>query len=86
MIASRAGQPLSLLLLDEIFGSLDEDRRLAVIELLRSVADRFPQVILITHIDSVREGCDRIIRVGYDSAKGVAVVQDDDGGGHDVAA
>ena len=29
MIAERAGQPLSLLILDEIFGSLDEDRRAA---------------------------------------------------------
>ncbi len=27
MIADRAGQPLSLLVLDEIFGSLDEERR-----------------------------------------------------------
>ena len=51
MIAERAGQPLSLLILDEIFGSLDEDRRAAVVDLLRSLADRFPQVILITHID-----------------------------------
>ena len=85
MIAERAGQPLSLLLLDEVFGSLDDDRRLAVVDLLRSLADRFPQVILITHIDSVREGFDRVIRVGYDAAKGVAVVQDD-GAGHDVAA
>ena len=85
MIAERAGQPLSLLLLDEVFGSLDEDRRLAVVDLLRSLADRFPQVILITHIDSVREGFDRVIRVGYDAAKGVSVVQDD-GAGHDVAA
>ena len=27
MIAERAGQPLSLLVLDEVFGSLDEERR-----------------------------------------------------------
>jgi exonuclease SbcC len=87
MIAERAGQPLSLLVLDEIFGSLDEDRRMAVVELLRSLADRFPQVILITHIDSVREGFDRVVRVGYDVARGVAVVQDDQSAGaHDVAA
>ena len=66
MIAERAGQPLSLLILDEIFGSLDEERRAAVVDLLRSLADRFPQVILITHIDSVREGFDRVIRVGFD--------------------
>jgi exonuclease SbcC len=86
MIAERAGQPLSLLVLDEIFGSLDEDRRVAVVDLLRSLADRFPQVILITHIDSVREGFDRVVRVGYDLARGVATVKDEPLGGHDVAA
>lgn len=86
MIADRAGQPLSLLILDEIFGSLDEERRLAVLDLLRSLADRFPQVILITHIDAVREGFDRVIRVGYDVSRGVSVVRDEPGGAHDVAA
>lgn len=85
MIADRAGQPLSLLVLDEIFGSLDEERRSAVVELLRGLADRFPQVILITHIESVREGFDRIIRVGYDLSRGVATVSDESGGA-DVAA
>jgi exonuclease SbcC len=86
MIAERAGQPLSLLILDEIFGSLDEDRRAAVVDLLRSLADRFPQVILITHVDTVREGFDRVVRVGYDVARGVATVRDEPVGGHDVAA
>jgi exonuclease SbcC len=86
MIAERAGQPLSLLVLDEIFGSLDEERRAAVVELLRGLADRFPQVILITHIDTVRDGFDRIIRVGFDPARGSAVVRDEPPGGHDLAA
>jgi exonuclease SbcC len=66
MIAERAGQPLSLLVLDEIFGSLDEERRGAVVDLLRNLADRFPQVILITHVESVRDGFDRVIRLTYD--------------------
>jgi exonuclease SbcC len=86
MIADRAGQPLSLLILDEVFGSLDEERRVAVLDLLRSLADRFPQVILITHIDAVREGFDRVIRVGYDVSRGVSVVRDEPAGAHDVAA
>jgi exonuclease SbcC len=86
MIAERAGQPLSLLVLDEIFGSLDEDRRVAVVDLLRSLADRFPQVILITHIDSVRDGFDRVIRVGLDITRGVATAHDEPLAGHDVAA
>jgi DNA repair protein SbcC/Rad50 len=86
MIAERAGQPLSLLILDEIFGSLDDYRRNAVIDLLRSLADRFSQVILVTHIDSVREGFDRVVRVGFDLASGVATVRDEPLGDHDVAA
>jgi exonuclease SbcC len=77
MIAERAGQPLSLLVLDEIFGSLDEERRGSVLALLRQLADRFPQVILITHIDSVREGFDRVVRVSYDVAQGVSRVVDE---------
>ena len=86
MIAERAGQPLALLVLDEIFGSLDEERRGAVVELLRSLADRFPQVVLITHIDSVREGFDRVVRVAFDAAAGSATVRDEQPGGQDVAA
>ena len=77
MIADRAGQPLSLLVLDEVFGSLDEERRAAVVDLLRSLADRFPQVILITHIDSVREGFDRVVRVELDSKSGIASIRDE---------
>jgi exonuclease SbcC len=86
MIAELAGQPLSLLILDEIFGSLDDFRRAAVIELLRSLADRFSQVILVTHIDSIRDGFDRVVRVNLDQASGVATVHEEPRGDHDVAA
>jgi exonuclease SbcC len=78
MIAERAGQPLSLLVLDEIFGSLDDERRGSVLELLRSLRDRFPQVVLITHIESVREGFDRVIRVDVDEKRGVSRVSEED--------
>jgi exonuclease SbcC len=74
MIAERAGQSFSLLILDEVFGSLDEARRFNVVELLRGLQDRFEQVILITHIEPVREGLDRVINVGYDPDRGCSVV------------
>jgi len=77
MIADRAGQPLSLLVLDEVFGSLDDERRSAVVDLLRGLRDRFPQVILITHVEQLREGFDRVVRVEYDVKEGVARVADD---------
>ena len=74
MIAERAGQAFSLLILDEVFGSLDEARRFNVVELLRGLQDRFEQVILITHIEPVREGLDRVISVSYDADRGCSVV------------
>jgi len=74
MIAERAGQSFSLLILDEVFGSLDESRRQNVVELLRGLQDRFEQVILITHIEQVREGLDRVINVRYDEESGSSVV------------
>jgi DNA repair protein SbcC/Rad50 len=86
MIAELAGQPLSMLILDEIFGSLDEAHRSAVTDLLRSLADRFSQVILVTHIESLRESVDHVVRVGFDQSTGVATVLDDPRGDRDVAA
>jgi exonuclease SbcC len=75
MIAERAGQAFSLLILDEVFGSLDETRRHNVVDLLRRLQDRFEQVILITHIESVREGLDRVVTVRYDEESGTSRVE-----------
>ena len=84
MIAERAGQNFSLLILDEVFGSLDEARRFNVVELLRGLQDRFEQVILITHIEPVREGVDRVISVRYDADRGCSIVTESEGGGAEI--
>ena len=91
MIAERAGQTFSLLILDEVFGSLDEARRLHVVELLRKLGDRFDQIVLITHIESVRDGVDHVIMVRYDENTGASRVEQTDSApmlplGDDVAA
>jgi len=78
MIAERAGHPLSVLILDEVFGSLDLERRDNVIELLHKLGDRFEQVILITHVETIREGLDQVIRVTFDERTGASVVTDGD--------
>ena len=84
-VAERAGQPLSLLVLDEIFGSLDEDRRQSVMELLRGLRDYFPQVIVISHIEGLHDAFDRVIRVSYDIERGVSSVHEDTPEALDVA-
>jgi len=80
LIAERSGQPFSLLVLDEVFGSLDDQRRANVVELLRRLQDRFEQVIVITHIDGVRDGLDRVLEVRVDEETGRAIVEQRDGG------
>ncbi len=77
MIADRAGQPLSLLVLDEIFGSLDDAHRDGVMRLLRGLGGRFPQVVLISHVEGVRESLDAVLRVRYDEASGASVVSEE---------
>ncbi len=79
MIAERAGQAFSLLILDEIFGSLDAQRRDAVLALLRGLQSRFEQVIVISHIDDVRDGLDQVFLVGFDAETGAAVVSASEG-------
>jgi exonuclease SbcC len=74
MIAERAGQPLSLLILDEVFGSLDESRRANVVALLRRLHERFEQVIVITHVDLDNPDVDHLIRVSYDRQSGMSRV------------
>jgi DNA repair protein SbcC/Rad50 len=74
MIAERAGHPLSILILDEVFASLDVDRRDAVIQLLRGLTGRFEQVILISHIEAMRDGLDHVIHCTFDERTGASRV------------
>lgn len=74
MIAERAGHPLSLLVLDEPFGSLSEVRRGNVMNLLRQLGDLFGQILLISHVEETREAADHIIEVRFDEAAGCSTV------------
>lgn len=74
MIAMRAGHPLSLLVLDEPFGSLDAVRRGNVMALIRRLRGIFEQVLLISHIEETRDSADHVIEIEYDEAAGRARV------------
>ncbi len=76
LIAQRSGRALSLLILDEVFGSLDENRRNNVVELLSNLSHDFEQIILITHIDEIKESSqvDNIIKIEFDAEKECSVV------------
>lgn len=78
MLAERAGQHFSLLILDEVFGSLDEGRRSNVISLLEKLRGRFEQIIIITHLDDVKDGVQHLIQVEYDEVSGSAHVRSEE--------
>jgi exonuclease SbcC len=85
LIGGQANNPPGFLVLDEVFGSLDDVRRQNVIALLRGLQDRFEQVIVITHIEGVRDGLDRVLSIGFDERTGAAVVTRQDAGAADAA-
>ena len=74
MIAQRSGSPLSLLVLDEPFGSLDEGRRANVLDLIRRLRDVYPQVVLISHVAETRDAVDHPVRLKYDETAGYSRV------------
>lgn len=66
LITERAGQPLSLLILDEVFGSLDTERRASVLNLLNTLRDWFEQILVISHIEDINESAERCLYVARD--------------------
>ncbi len=66
IITERSGRPFSLLVLDEVFGSLDDRRRDRTLELLYALEHRFEQVLVITHIEGLKESLHHAIELEYD--------------------
>jgi exonuclease SbcC len=56
----------SFLILDEIFGSQDIEHREKMISMLRSLEERFPQIIAISHISDVQGQFDTSLHVSED--------------------
>jgi exonuclease SbcC len=61
-------------MLDEVFGSLDEGRRGNVLALLEKLRRRFEQIVIITHLDDIKDGVQHLIQVEYDEGSGSASV------------
>ncbi len=64
VIADRTGAPpINLLILDEIFGSLDPDRKRSVMTAMSRLSGQFSQIFLITHIEDVKDMMGHVIKV-----------------------
>jgi exonuclease SbcC len=64
LIAERGGAGgLNMVVLDEIFGSQDPERRRSILLALSGLSEIFRQILLITHIEDVRESVSAVVQV-----------------------
>lgn len=55
LLARRAGAHLRTLFVDEGFGTQDAEGRTKLVEVLNAIQDRFDMILVITHIDELRD-------------------------------
>ena len=63
LLANRAGAPLQTLILDEGFGTQDPRGREALVDAINSIADSFALILVITHIEEMKEAFNTRIEV-----------------------
>ena len=68
IITERAGSVFQFIILDEIFGSQDDNRKQNIIKALNGFSSKFRQIFLITHVDDIKQFTEHTIEVSEDDA------------------
>jgi exonuclease SbcC len=66
LLARRAGARLQMLVIDEGFGSQDAEGREKLIDAIHSVQDEFEKILVITHLDELKDAFPARIEVTKD--------------------
>lgn len=74
LIIETTGNELSFIILDEIFGSQDVIRKGLIMNALKELSRRFRQILLITHVEEIKDSLENIIEV-YENVDGVSAVR-----------
>lgn len=70
VVAQRAGRDTSsLVVLDEIFGSQDAERRERILQALGQLEATFQQIVLITHMEDIHDRVAHVLRVTENSGQ-----------------
>lgn len=62
-LTESAGLSRSFIILDEIFGSQDNERKDLIVRALANLKTRFPQILLITHVEDLKDRVEQLIEV-----------------------
>ena len=70
VVSSRhSGDDASLVVLDEVFGSQDSERRESILQALVRLSETFQQVVLITHTEDLHDRVPSVLRVTENAAR-----------------
>lgn len=74
LIAESSGTETGFIILDEIFGSQDIHRKGLIIQALNNLSKKFRQIILITHVEDIKDSVENIIEV-VESEEGISRIK-----------
>jgi len=75
IIATRHGtNSFDMIVLDEIFGSQDANRKRTLLTTLNGLSNRFKQIFLITHVEDVKELMGNVIQVS-EASDGTSIAE-----------
>lgn len=74
LIAESSGTETGFMILDEIFGSQDAHRKSSILEALNRLLKQFRQIILITHIEDIKDTMENIIEV-VENEEGISYIK-----------
>ena len=66
LLAERSGHMFNFIVLDEVFGSQDEEGRRNIMDVLQGLSTHFKQIFIITHIEDLKEYMPVVVEVFVD--------------------
>jgi exonuclease SbcC len=65
----HGGNGLGVLVLDEVFGSQDAERRTTLLGALRELRSTYAQIFLISHVGGIEDAADKVIEIQTDQGR-----------------
>lgn len=68
LLVSQTGlASFELLAMDEVFGSMDDERQDSMVEMLRNLNNIFSQILIVTHSEAVKQLFDYVLEIKQDN-------------------
>jgi len=66
LITESRGESTEFVVLDEIFGSQDDERKNSILKALSKLNNQFRQILLITHVEDIKDQVEHVLNIKED--------------------